>query len=208
MMRQLATSMVIALVLGIGSTGLAQANGDAAKYSQSYELEARGNYDKALSVLGGVSKDQRATYTYKLRKGWLLYLGGEYSKAIESYEAAVRAEPKAVEPRVGLMLPQMALRNWKDAVETGRKALDIDKDNYLAASRLAWSLYNLGRYDDAERYYRRMIDLYPSDVEMKAGLAWSLLEQGQKSKAAALFEEVLDVAPTHASSLEGVRKAR
>jgi Flp pilus assembly protein TadD len=105
------------------------------------------------------------------------------------------------------MLPQMALRRWSEAVSTARRALAIDDDNYLATSRLAFSLYNLGRFQDAEPHYRRLVTLYPSDVEMKAGLAWSLLKQGKKSQAASLFEEVLQVAPAHASSLDGLRQA-
>ena len=205
-MKHLLRTLTFLLTLTLSSAVVAQADGDAAKYSQSYELEARGDYAGALRSLEKMSNSAKSGYVYHLRKGWLLYLGAQHEKSVDAYKKAISEEPKAVEPLVGLMLPQMALRRWSDAVSTGEKALKIDDRNYLAASRLAWSLYNLGRYSEAASYYRQMVELYPSDVEMKAGLAWSLLEQGQTTAAKNYFEDVLDVAPNHSSALQGIRQ--
>ncbi len=208
-MRNLTTVLLtLACCLMMAVPVTAQENGAAAKYSQSYELEGRGEHTKALSMLESLPKDKRSGYVYHLRRGWLQYLSGKHDESVSSYKKATSAAPNAVEPKLGLMLPQMALRKWKDAVATGRAALKLDARNYLASSRLAWSLYNLGRYDEAEKYYRQMHELYPADVEMTAGLAWALLKQGDKSAAAKLFEQVLDVAPNHVSSLQGVREAK
>lgn len=206
-MRRMMTLVVMFFSLTLAQPGFAQSNGASAKYTRSYEAEGRGDYAGALSALESLPKDKRSTYVYALRKGWLLYLSGKYDSSIASYKKAVAAAPKAVEPYLGIALPQMALRRWADAEKATRKALSLDADNYLAASRLAWSLYNQGRFADAAKYYQRMVALYPSDVEMKAGLGWALLKQGKKAEAAKLFEAVLDVHPAHASALEGVREA-
>jgi tetratricopeptide (TPR) repeat protein len=180
-------------------------DGDAQRYAESYALEASGDVAGALRVHEQL---RGAGYVHHLRRGWLLYLSGRHVEAVASYERAVAAEPRAIEPLVGLALPQMALRRWADAEQTTRAALELDPDNYLAASRRALSLYSLGRYADAAVPYQRMLALYPSDVEMRAGLGWCLLRQGKKAEARARFEEVLGIAPAHPAALEGLRAAR
>ncbi len=204
-MKPILAILVLALSL-VAAPAAAQVDGGEL-YSESYSKEARGDLSGALQTLEKLPNSKH-DYVYHLRRGWLLYLNGRYDDSISSYDRAVKAAPRAVEPLLGRMLPEMALRRWKDTAATARKALSLDDDNYLATSRLAYSLYNLGRFDEAEKHYERLVTLYPSDVEMKAGLAWCLLKQGNKSKARALFEDVLKIAPSHASALDGLSQSR
>lgn len=180
----------------------------AAAWQASTSHETAGRYREALADLDELSQADRTDYVYLLRKGWLLYLSGEHRESIAAYEAAVVKEPKAVEPRLGLLLPQMALRLWVDAEATAREAQELDPGSYLAGSRLAWILFNLGRYPDAEAAYTDVLAHYPSDVEMKAGLAWSLLKQGNKAEAEKLFIEVLTRAPQYEIAVTGLTTAR
>ncbi len=143
-------------------------------------------------------------YTWELRRGWLLYLEGEYDLAIGAYQAAVHAEPRAVEPRLGLLLPQLQARKWVDAEATARAVSRLDADNVIATSRLAWALYNLGRYDEAEQRYLAALAAYPADVDSRAGVGWSLLMQGRVDEARATFRQVLDVAPQHVAAGDGM----
>jgi Flp pilus assembly protein TadD len=72
---------------------------------------------------------------------------------------------------------------------------------------LAWALYNLGRFDNAERVYRRILELHPSDLTMQAGVGWCLLRRGRPAEAEAEFREVLRVAPENASARTGLASA-
>ena len=138
----------------------------------------------------------------------MLYLLGRHWDSIEAYRAAIKLEPKAVEPRLGLMLPEMALLLWLDAIATGKTVVELDPLNYLANSRMAWANYSLGRYAQAERLYRTLLGAYPSDYEMRAGLGWSLLKQGKYGAAASEFDAVLTIVPDYLAAQEGRKAAQ
>ncbi len=190
------------LILLCASAASADETADA--YQISNDLEAAGRYRQALEAMDGVAAADRDEYVYHLRRGWLHYLSGDHRESVASYRQAIAGAPRAVEPHLGLMLPQMALRLWRDAEQTGADALALDPKNYLAGSRRAWALYNLGRFDEAEVAYRRVLELYPSDVDMRGGLGWCLLELGRPVDAATQFRSVLRVAPTDATALQGL----
>ena len=178
-------------------------------YQMSYELEAAGKYRAASDALARVPRNQRNSYIFHLRNAWLLYMAQDYNASIGSYQKAIKASPSAIEPKLGVMLPQMALRRWVDVEKTARQVLKVDPLNYLAQSRLAYALYNLGRYKDAEAHYSKLHTLYPGDVDMAAGLAWAILKQGNRNdEAAATFRTILLIAPKHASALEGLSVAQ
>jgi len=71
----------------------------------------------------------------------------------------------------------------------------------------AWALYNLGRFEDAERVYRRVLALHPSDLAMQAGVGWCLLRRGRRGEAEAEFREVLRVSPENTAALTGLAAA-
>lgn len=187
----------------LAASGVA-ASSDASVWRQSYQLEAKGQHDAAASVLEELTDGGRQRYMYTLRRAWLAYLAGRHVQAVAGYRAAVKAQPQAVEPRLGLMLPLMALRRWQETEQVGHDVLRIDPHNRIAKQRVALALYRLGRFKEAERTYREVLARYPSDVEMRAGIAWCLLRQGQKDEARRLFAEVLIVAPDNVGARAGI----
>lgn len=209
-MSSLFTKCTIALVVTVSvlfaSMALvAQPRVDvSAKYQESYDAEAQGDPQGALAALRGMPLTEQSSYVFKLRQGWLYYLIGDYEASITAYERAIDVSPVAIEARLGLQLPQIALRRWLDIEVATQEILEIDPMNYLARRRLALALYSLGRYDEAETIYRSVLANYPSDVEVEAGLGWALLMQGNATGAAEVFTHVLWIAPNQASGLEGL----
>lgn len=191
--------LIVALAFGADVSDL---------YQRSYEQEATGAYRTALSTLDGVPSGEKGAYTYKLRRAWLLYLDGQLDGSIQAYDQAVAAEPGAIEPLLGKMLPLLAARRWADAERVGQQVLTKDPKSYLGRSRTAWATYNLGRNAEAEALYRGLVHDYPSDVDMRAGWGWSLLGLGRKDEAAKAFEAVLRVAPKHGTAGEGLAMSR
>ncbi|MHC4606634.1 MAG: tetratricopeptide repeat protein [Planctomycetota bacterium] len=205
-MKATACCALLALVIGGVLAAPAQdSSGD--RYQESYGLEAKGEYEAALKALEKLPSKSRDTYMFRLRKGWLLYLARQYTESVRSYEEAVRTAPKAIEPRLGLMLPQVALRRWADLEKTARAAMRVDPQNYTVNSKLAYALYNLGKFKEAQAFYRKVSDLYPSDVEMLSGLGWCQLKLGKNRDAAKTFRYILSIAPNHAMAREGMRYA-
>ena len=193
----------MALLLILPATPAAAVPGD--RYQESYELEARGKSHQALKALQRLPQREKTTYFYLLREAWLRYLMGDFKLAVAGYKRAAAASPRAIEPLLGMTLPQIALRAWKDAVATARKVLRMAPKSYLAQSRLAWALFNLGRHDEARRAYARVLQSFPADLNMQAGLAWSLLKLGKKPEAKRAFMNVIRRSPKNASALSGLK---
>lgn len=173
-------------------------------WQQSYEAEAAADYGGAIAALERLPEPERRTYLFHLRRGWLRYLSGAGADAVADYQEAARLEPRAVEPLLGLSLAQMALLRWVDSEQACRAALEREPSNSTARVRLAWSLYNQGRFPEAETVYRELVAAYPSDVDLRAGLAWSLLLQGRTGEARVELEAVLAVAPNHVTARAGL----
>jgi len=174
-------------------------------YQQSYEEEAKGNYQEAVFVLMQASQAGDNSYLYHLRLGWLQYLASKYPDSVNSYRKAGIISKDSIEAKLGLMLPLMAQGKWSDAEKVGREILSLDKLSYLANSRLAYINYNLKQYKDAEAYYRNVLSYYPGDIEMQVGLAWSLLKQDKKESAGKVFNEILRYVPNHVSANAGMK---
>lgn len=173
-------------------------------YQRSYEQEAAGSVGLALDTMTDMPSAERSAYTYQLRRAWLLYLDGQHEASVQAYRGAVQTAPEAIEPKLGEMLPLMALRRWTETEKLAAEVMKRDPQSYLARSRRAYAVYNLGRYAESEALYRGLVADYPSDVDMRSGLGWALQSQGKEAEAKACFEAVLRVAPKHGSARTGI----
>lgn len=174
---------------------------------QSYDLEAVGKLKEALAALDLVPPPRKDSYLGWARRGWLQYRLALHTESVESYRKAIALVPQAVEPRLGIMLPQLALHRWVDAEGTAKEVLRLDPVSYLGTLRLAFVYYNQHRYAESAVLYRKLRDLYPSDTDVRSGLAWGLLKSGKKAEAAREFEELLAISPRLATAREGLQLA-
>ena len=173
-------------------------------FQQSYDREGAGKIAESLSTLDALPTARQGTYLSQLRRGWLLYRLGRYAESVEAYGRAIAVAPKAIEPRVGVLLPQQALRRFADVEAQAKIVLAVDPQNYLATLRLAFSLYSQGRYGEAGALYARLKELYPSDAEVRSGLGWSLLKQGKSVEATRELRELLSIQPRHVLAKQGL----
>ncbi len=189
------------------SLSVARADGNSDLIQRSYDSEAVGKLQDALTALDQMSSPRRDGYVVTLRKAWLLYRLGRSAEAVEVYGRAIAQAPAAVEPRLGILLPQLALRRWGDIETQARAILKLDPANYLATLRLAFACYNLQRYAESATFYKRLADLYPGDVEVKVGLGWALLKMGKYAEAGSEFRSVLDISPRNELARDGLKAA-
>jgi tetratricopeptide (TPR) repeat protein len=202
------SSLVPALLLAsLAFCPLAQADKSSA-WQASYDAETAGKFEQALDELKRLPAPQRDAYLANYRRGWLYYRLGRLAQSVASYVAAVNLEPASIEARVAVLLPMMALEQWRDVELTAQEVLKRDPENYLARQRLAFAKYSTKHFSEAEVLYRRLLVLYPSDVEMRAGLGWTVLGMGKAKDAAALFNQVLEVSSAHAGATRGLQAAR
>jgi len=194
----------IALTLVLAASSVRAAD-PPTLFQRSYQLEAQKKHRSALQALMGLSNSHKRTYFYWLRRAWLTYRVADYNDAIASYRRAIALERNAVEPWIGITLPQMASRRFVDAAASARRVLSIEPKSYVAQSRLAYCLYSLGQHKKAERLYAQLLARYPADLTMRTGLGWAQLKQGKRSAARAAFSAVLRVSPKNVSAKAGAR---
>jgi len=207
MLLLVAISLPLLLCPSTMAMAAAARTGDPAVFQESYDFEAIGRMEESLSALDRLSEAKRGGYVAVLRRAWLLYKLGRNPQSIEIYQKASALDLKAIEARLGLLLPLMAEQRWPEAEKTAREILKVDAANYLATLRLAFVQYNLKRYAESRTLYKKLAELYPSDAEVRAGLGWAWLKLGKKAEAAATFREVLEFAPKNALSVQGLAAA-
>jgi tetratricopeptide (TPR) repeat protein len=203
--RAMLVGTMVAVVLAASPWARAPQDSKAASlYRESYALEAKQDYPGALAKMREIKLLSGPSYFVTIRLAWLSYLTGDFTASAAGYAEAVAAEPKAIEPRLGLTLPLMASRNWGALERACRDVLLMEPNNAVALSRLAQALYWGGNYPDAATRYRRLTADYPSDLDYRTGLGWALLKLGRAAEARQTFEVVLAVSPDNASARLGM----
>ncbi len=195
---------IILLGLSVPLYGGQTYNKISVYFEKSFAYEAQKKYEASLDTVLKILKMEKANYIATLRAGWLNYLNGDYQESLRYYKKTISLAPSATEPKLGLMLPLMALKRWGDTEATARKILKSNSKNYLAGRRLAYALFSQARYEAAEKQYRNVIASYPSDIEMNLGLGWTYLRMGRKKEAVKNFRGVLKVRRNNASALAGM----
>jgi len=206
--KTLLISLALGLLLLVAPPNIYSADNSkiGEQFEESFIYEAAGNYDAALNSVLRILRIDQKHYIATLRAGWLAYLKGDFGSAEKYYKKAVSLASDAIEPRQGLMLPLVAAKKWSEAESTARQILKTDQKNYTAYSKLAYALFQQGKYGDAKIIYQRLLDWYPSDADMKLGLAWTYQRMSKKSEATRYFREVLEVNRNSQSALAGIER--
>lgn len=193
-------SLTLGLLL---ASGAALAQDPAERFRQSYALEAESKYEQALAHMEQVHTSDSSDYVSALRVGWLRYLLGRYTDSEAAYREVILLKPAAIEPKLGIMLPLMAQRKWKEAEVMGYKVLDLAPSESIAMGRMAYVQFMLGNFQQALVFYEMVLEQYPSNAEMRAGRAWSLLKLGRNDQAREEFDRVLRFAPDLETAQQG-----
>ena len=126
-----------------------------------------------------------ADYLTELRTGWAEYQKGNHTNSLAHYRAALAAQPRSLEPKLGLLLPLLADRQFVAAEGLAREILRDNKTHYLAHLRLATALRLQNKLRAADAVLVRALELYPSDT----GLLYErgLVKRAQNQLAAARY---------------------
>jgi tetratricopeptide (TPR) repeat protein len=202
-------AFVCCLALGPALHGATAAAAEPAEPpSDSFALEAKGDLEGALRASTRAAEANPKRYFFRLRVAYLELLLKDYAAAAKDYRRAAELAPRSIEPLLGEQQALIALGSFVPAEPIGREILARDADNYLATTRLAWTLFNLKRFGEAAKLYARVLTLYPGDLEMMLGLGFSLLKSGRKPQAAEVFRAVLSISPEHLRAREGLAACR
>jgi tetratricopeptide (TPR) repeat protein len=174
----------------------------------TYTLEYQGKYSEALALLEQLTAENPKEYFFALRAGYVAYLAGKYTRSLEHYQNALLLKADALEPRLGKLMPLLALGQYKQAEIEAQAILRSDPRHYTARLKLAYALYLDGSFTKSEKHYAELAADYPSDATVLMGLGWAQIKQGKKAPARAAFERVKLMFPESKYADEGLGWAR
>ncbi len=166
-------------------------------FVQSYRYEKAQNYQDAVKALMAL---ENKDYLANLRLGWLYYLSGNYANSRQHYQAAIADAPKAIEPRLGYMLPLLAQEKYLEVETVARQVLTIDSANYYASLRLAVAQRMQGKYSQAQTACVGMLELYPTDISFLVELGLCQMAQKNRDAASQVFRQVLTLDPENVTA--------
>jgi len=199
------TFQKLPLVLMIFFSGIIVAQNDdkeIATFKQSYSLESKSEFTKAIAILKDIYKED--SYEINIRLAWLCYEAGQFSQSMTYYQNAISLKQYSVEARLGYVYPAAALGNWDQVIAQYKKILEFDAQNSTANFRLGMIYYSRKDYPTAQKYFERVVHLYPFDYDGNHMLGWSYLQMGKMREAKILLTKALLNRPDDASALEGL----
>ena len=162
--------------------------------NDSYNFEARSDFQNALSVMNELSAKEPTDAFYRIRTAWLQYLLGSYTEAIQSYQQSIKLLD-CLDAYTGIINCQLALGNYSEAIRVADSQLTIHKQNPTLLSKAAYAAYLKKDYTLAASYYQRAIDLYPWDMETRGYLINNLYLAGQTNEAKRQYQALKKNSP-------------
>ncbi len=159
-------------------------------YREAGQLEEQGLYQQAAAALKPVLQRYPWGYAVNLRLGWLAYLSNNHNQSEQYYKQASQVLPDAFEPRIALLLPLMASKQWQAAEQTAYQILKDDPFNYYASLRLLKALQAQKKYSLAQRQAEKLLGRYPLDISLLQSLEVSMSGQGENEKAMAIHNDI------------------
>lgn len=168
-----------------------------AVWQSSYQFETAGKYTEALLAIDSVWASGPEAELKLLRRGWLLYSAGKFDESIREYRQAIERNSKSIDARLGLCLPLLASKRWREADQAARAALDMAPNHYTALVRLA--IAQEGQQDWAAllKTANTLVVGYASDATAQVYLARAQAWLGKRTEAVAAYTAVLARYPGH-----------
>ena len=193
--RHAFTSFVVALSL-LAHGAFAQET----VWQSSYKSEAAGKYSEAISALDQITVNEPDAELKTLRRGWLFYLQGQHNESIREYRIAMERNGKSIEARLGVLLPLLAQKRWREAEQSARAVLDMAPNNYLALLRLAVAQEGQTDWDGMMKTATTLVSMYPSDASAYVYLGRAAVGLNRRGAAIAAYTAVLSRYPGHSEA--------
>jgi tetratricopeptide (TPR) repeat protein len=184
------------IVAAIALSALPAMAQDAA-WQNSYALEAAGKYTEAIAAIDSVPVNGPEAELKLIRRGWLFYLPGRFDEAIREYRLAMERNSRSVDARLGVTLPLLAAKRWREAEQSARSALEMVPGNYTALIRLAVAQEGQRDWQGMARTGATLVSLYNSDATAHVYMARANAWLGKRDDALASYNAVLARYPGH-----------
>ena len=193
-MKRYAKLAVIATALILSS---ASTVAQEASWKSSYELETSGKYNEAIVAIDRVAANGPDAELKAIRRGWLYYLLGNFNDSIREYRLAIDRSGRSIDARLGVTLPLLAQKRWREAEQSARTVLDMAPNNYTALLRLTIAQEGQRDWTSMAKTAATLVAAYPTDatayVYLARANAWLL----KTDETIAAYSAVLSRYPGH-----------
>lgn len=185
-------NLFVGIVLsGLSVTSFAGTN----VFVDSYKAQANGNLKKAADILSPmISKNNEYAL---MRYAYLQYLQGQYNESIESYKRLIQSNPKSIDAKLGITLPYLAQKRWRQVKQYSLEVLKLSHWNYVAHVRLMIAEEGMKNWETLQSHASQLSKVYPTDVATLVYLARAYAWQGNKDSAKSIYRKVLNRSPAH-----------
>ena len=188
---------VVAAVSAAMTLSIAVAQPLESPWQQSYRLEGVGKYQEAIAAIDSTPANGPDAEFKLLRRAWLYYLPGNFNESIREYKLAIERNGKSLDARLGVLLPLLALKRWREAEQGARAALELSPNNYTALLRLAIAQEAQRDWGPMAKTAATLVETYPSDASAYVYLARAQAWLGKRDEAIAAYSAVLTRFPGH-----------
>ncbi len=164
-------------------------------WQKSYQLALAGKYEQAASAIETIA-DSGNEYAV-LRYAYLMYLQGEYADSISYYSKAIELNPDSIDAKLGITLPLIAQKRWRQVKSYSLQVLRMSHWNYTAHLRLMIAEEGLRKWDSLAEHAAQLAKAYPSDATALVYLARAHAWQGDVAAAKVAYRKVMVRVPGH-----------
>lgn len=171
-------------------------------WSQSYKLEAQGNYTEAANkILPFVNNGIKSEFAM-LRLAWLAYLSKDYNESVKRYQDAIAFNANSLDARLGLLLPLMAQSRWREATLHAEQVLAVAPWQYYAHVRLMACEAAQQQWEKLQKHAKVVAERYPTDGDSLVFLARAQAKLNNPAAAKNTYKKVLELYPENIEALQ------
>ncbi len=174
-------------------------------WKKSYGLEKQGKYAQAAEAIEPMAKAGKDEYAV-LRYAYLLYKQGRYNDSFDYYRKAMEMNRDSLDARLGITLPLLAQKRWRQVAVYTRQVLVKAEWNHTAHVRLMTAEEGMRKWHTLGRHAQEVTRVYPSDPMLWVYLARARAWMGDVKSAKAAYEKVLIREPDNEEAAEYLAK--
>jgi putative PEP-CTERM system TPR-repeat lipoprotein len=152
-------------------------------------------YTDALATMRGVRVPADMIGLSLIVSGDANFALGNYEKAKQDYEEALRSDDSSFQPYLGLARLELRQENIANAKVLAEQALERDASNTMVQYTLGLIGKYTGDFEKAEQYFERALELFPGNIVANIELAAIRINQNKLLEAEVFLDRVYESAP-------------